>query len=266
MTGWDLHHCFASIAPLAKTKPVLDPNADVPTVDGVICGSLDAPVTAVAVCWMLTRANIERVRALGADAVLVHEPVFFHHTDADRPEDAAFANIAQKRALLAELGWLVYRVHDCWDPFPGYGVSDRWAAALGLSPRKGYRDCVGLYETTLTMNMGSFAKQMRDALATDHVRVVGPERPIRRVALGVGACGGWPHLLAAMKLGADIFVAGETSEWQAVRLAEDAGVPMMVVGHTESEEPGMQGLAGWLVPRLSVPVSYVRTAPTYRVL
>lgn len=265
VTGWDLHQIFAALNPNAKTAPRLAPADPPPTCDGVICGSLDTPIRSVMVCWMLTSANVQRAQALGANAILTHEPTFYTHWDLQRQYDNA-PYVAARRDEIDKLGWLVYRVHDCWDLFPDYGVADRWAAALALGPRLGEKSGTCVYEYTAPMPQPDFARRMAAALGVEGVRLAGPDRPVKRVALGVGAWGGWHHLLAGADLGADIFVTGETCEWQVVRYAGDADLPMMVVGHNDSEEPGLKGLADWLAPQVSVPVRYVRTDSCYRVI
>jgi putative NIF3 family GTP cyclohydrolase 1 type 2 len=263
ITGWGIHRLIAGLNAGANASVAVAPAEPGPTCDGVICGSLDQPITGIVVCWMLTRANMDRVAQGDANMVITHEPTFYTQHDLVR-ERAETAVPGSKHAALQQLGWLVYRVHDCWDLYPRFGVADRLAAAIGLGGRVAERDGVCLYELAEPVSVDGLAQRAKRELGLEHVRVAGPDRVVRRVAVGVGAWGGWSHLLSAIQAEADVFLTGETCEWQTVRFAEDAGLPMIVVGHSESEEPGIEGLAEWLGARVPVPVRYVRTGPCYR--
>jgi len=67
-----------------------------------------------------------------------------------------------------------------------------------------------------------------------------------------------------MKLGADVFVTGETVEWQTVRFALESGLGMVVVGHDNSEEFGMKAMADFLTQHFpDLGVEYIATADPY---
>ena len=88
---------------------------------------------------------------------------------------------------------------------------------------------------------------------------------ITTIALGVGAWGQIDDVRAALKLGVDCLVAGETCEWQALRYAEDAGLGMIIAGHVNSENPGLLSLAEFLRGKLAIrPVVFLDAGDPYQ--
>src|SRR6266567_9082738 len=51
------------------------------TVDGVIAGSPDTPVTGIATTMMATLDVMQRAAAAGRNMVITHEPTFYSHQD-----------------------------------------------------------------------------------------------------------------------------------------------------------------------------------------
>ena len=87
-------------------------------------------------------------------------------------------------------------------------------------------------------SFASFASQVADVLG-GVVRVAGPERLIRRVAVVPGS--GGSLVPAAAKAGADVLVTGDVSHHRA-REAVAAGVCMVDPGHSATERPGVGAL------------------------
>jgi putative NIF3 family GTP cyclohydrolase 1 type 2 len=213
---------------------------------------------------MAVPENIRRAHESGANLIITHEPTFFNHWD----ETAEFAQdqaCKDKVALLEETGMTVIRIHDVWDRFPEFGIHDSWARRLGLTDvvRSDARHTLFKVDTT---PLGSFAGRVKERMGVEGVRFAGPcERPVTHVALGVGAWGGIGNLKMCMALGADVFITGETVEWETVRFALESGMAMIVVGHNNSEEFGMQAMADFLsrrFPALGI-IIYVPTADPY---
>lgn len=103
-------------------------------------------------------------------------------------------------------------------------------------------------------------------LGVQTARIMGdPKFICRRVAILVGAWGGRPHILALRRDDVDTLVCGEVAEWETTEYVRDAiqmGRPkaLVVVGHANSEEPGMEYLVEWLQKRLpNIPVHHLAT-------
>ena len=59
----------------------------------------------------------------------------------------------------------------------------------------------------------------------------------------------------AEKFTPDLLIVGELQEWETAEYIRDAGllgsnISLIVLGHAESEEPGMEWMAEWLQPKL----------------
>jgi len=233
------------------------------TCDGFKFGSPQAAVTGIATMWMAVPENIRRAAELGCNLIITHEPTFYNHWDDTEgfAEDRAYRD---KVALLEKTAMTVIRIHDLWDRFPEFGIHDSWARRLGLSNVVDRDEKHTLFEIE-PATLGDFAHRVKDRMGVAGVRFAGPaEKLVRYVTLGVGAWGGIGNLKACMKLGTDVFVTGETVEWQTVRFALESDLAMVVVGHNNSEEFGMQAMAEFLSRKFpELHVEYVPTADPY---
>jgi len=233
------------------------------TCDGFKFGDPDTEVGGIATMWMATPENIRRAHEGGSNLIITHEPTFYNHWDEceEFAQDRAYR---EKVALLAETGMTVIRIHDLWDRFPEFGIHDSWAKRLGLSKVVRCDARHTLFEVEAT-TLDAFAHRVKGRMGVGGVRFAGPPgKTITYVTLGVGAWGGIGNLRACMDLGADVFVTGETSEWQTVRFALESGLCMVVVGHNNSEEFGMSAMAHFLSRHFAdLPVTYIPTADPY---
>ncbi|HTE33323.1 MAG TPA: Nif3-like dinuclear metal center hexameric protein, partial [Chryseolinea sp.] len=88
------------------------------------------------------------------------------------------------------------------------------------------------------------------------VRIIGDRKQVcKRIALIPGAAGGKAQIELLQKQKPDVLLVGEVHEWETAEYVRDAqamGLPMslIVMGHAESEEPGMAWLVSWLSPRV----------------
>jgi len=214
--------------------------------------------------WMATPENVRRASEKGCNLIITHEPTFYNHWD-EVTEFAGDGAYRDKVALLEATGMAVIRIHDLWDRFPEFGIHDSWAKRLGLSKAVRSDEKHTLFQIE-PITLDTFARRVKGRMGVEGVRFAGPpEKAITYVTLGVGAWGGIGNLKMCMELGADVFVTGETSEWQTVRFALESGLGMVVVGHNNSEEFGMSAMAHFLSLHFpDLPVTYIPTADPYR--
>jgi len=94
------------------------------------------------------------------------------------------------------------------------------------------------------------------------LRVVGdPETKISRVVISPG----YSNLQASLRTfpSNDLFIVGELREWEGVEYAFDAmtagmGKGLIVLGHSISEDPGMDEAADWLRTIITeVPIEFI---------
>lgn len=236
MNGHDLHSFFRKLNPdLWLTK----------TCDGFKYGDPATGIKGIAVSWMATISVIRRAFTHGHNFIITHEPTFYNHWDKTRGFRISAA-YKRKIEYLSRSNMVIYRLHDTWDMFDTYGILDSWASSLDLKKVTAFDGYHKVYEIPST-ELTQLARQIKRRMKLQSVRIVGrPQRIVTRVGLGVGAWGTIKNLKACMRMGADVFVTGETCEWQSVRFAEDSGICMIVVGHINSENFGIRSLARFL--------------------
>jgi putative NIF3 family GTP cyclohydrolase 1 type 2 len=248
--------------------------ADVPgapfsdTIDTLKTGNLEQHVRAVAVTFMATYEVIEQAIQLGVDLIITHEPTFYGHTDETDwlKDDSVYQ---AKRRLIDEHHIAIWRFHDylhSLQPDPtisGLLKALSWTSyavpgqpfVCELPPRS-------LHDLVL---------EIKSKLGLASVRVVGDmQMTCKRIGFLVGACGGRMHITAFGDWSLDMLVCGEINEWETneyVRDASAAGHPkaLVVIGHSVSEEDGMQEIIPWLQARLpEMPITFIPTGHPLR--
>jgi putative NIF3 family GTP cyclohydrolase 1 type 2 len=237
--------------------------------DGLKWGDGDAHVKAVATTWMATLDVVRRAAALGCNVIVTHEPTFYwDDVGAGKSELEIAAEhgtpAEAKQKLLADAGiQAVLRVHDAWDFFPDYGITDSLARALNFRNKVSADGRVPMWQLR-PVPLGEVARHAKTRLRLRQVRVVGDlGREVERAAVAVGAFGGLEVILRAVEQGADFLIGGECSEWQVVRFCEDSGFGLILLGHAESETPGMAAMADFLREKLGLTAHSVATAQAF---
>jgi putative NIF3 family GTP cyclohydrolase 1 type 2 len=99
------------------------------------------------------------------------------------------------------------------------------------------------------MTLSQLIAHLKKNLHIDAVKYIGdPNLSCTKIALSPGAAGGVKHITAIEKYQPDVFVCGELNEWETSEYVRDAQyqgkkIALVVLGHSVSEEPGME----WLV-------------------
>jgi putative NIF3 family GTP cyclohydrolase 1 type 2 len=222
------------------------------TVDTLKAGSRDQLVKGIATTFMATCDVIERAAAGGANLIITHEPTFYNHRDQTDwlAEDPVYR---RKVALLEEKGMAIWRFHDFWhrwrpDPMNHGLIQDFGWTGTAVN------DTEGLCRIP-EIPLGILAARLRDRLGLRYVRVVGRlEQPCSLIGLLPGAWGGGPQIGFLREHNPDVLVVGEISEWETNVYLVDANWAgmargLIILGHVNTEEPGMRFLAEWLGPR-----------------
>ena len=217
---------------------------------GFLVGRAGREVRRILVALDITAEVVEEAAGLGAELIVSHHPVIFH--PAKRVTDADPTG----RVLLAliERGIAAICAHTNLDAVAG-GVNDALAAALGLedvellehggTAPNGRAYGIGRIGTLpgAAPYVPAFAQQVKQALGANGVRYVDARRPVRRVAVGGGACA---DMLPQVKaLGCDTFVTSDV-KYNGFLDARDMGVNLIDAGHFPTENVVCPVLAGWL--------------------
>lgn len=248
------------------------------TADTIKIGDPGKPLTGIVTTFLATGAVIARAAELGANLIITHEPTFYTHSDSTDwlQNDPIYQ---AKRQLIDGNGIVIWRFHDYWHLTRPDGIVTGMAQRLGWeldTKRESSRaaaealvmiaggrdwdaDVVGQFTPVATIAptpLAALAQQLKEELGTAVVRVTGPDDLIcRRVGLTVGALAGNASIAALQRKDVDAIICGEIREWETCEYLRDAaffGRPkgMLVVGHANSEEPGMEYLVSWLRPHL----------------
>ena len=231
------------------------------TVDTFKSGDPAAECAGIVTTFMATLPVLKRAAELGANLVITHEPTYYGHRDetpwleGDRVLDA-------KRRLIEESGVVIWRFHDYWHRHRPDGIYTGVARRLGWSAYQDPADgrIFNLPRTTVA----ELARTVKARLKANVVRVTGrPEMACSRVAFSPGAGGAEGQIKQLASPDVDVLLVGESPEWTTCEYARDAiaaglNKALIMAGHCNSEEAGMEYLAEWLRPRLGdIKVTFV---------
>lgn len=222
---------------------------------GLLVGHAGREVSKLLVALDVTERVAEEAIELGANLIVSHHPVM---NCAWSPVQSVRDDNPQGRLLLRliESGVGCVCMHTNLDAAEG-GVNDALAARLGLADTEKLAGGDGILRagSVAEQNCGSFAAFVKAALGAGSVRFVDTGRPIRKVAVGGGACGG--YFRAAARAGCDALVTADVKYDQFLD-AKALGLCLIDAGHFPTENVVCPVLAEYLrksFPGLEVLVS-----------
>ncbi|AMQ20661.1 Nif3-like dinuclear metal center hexameric protein [Geobacillus sp. JS12] len=243
------------------------------TVDTLKYGDPGTEVRGIAVSFMPTYRVIEQAVRMGANLLITHEGLFYSHVDHDETvkNDPVYQ---EKVRLIRESGIAIYRFHDYWHRYQPDGIVDGLVRALG------WESYVSKYEPTAAiltiprMAATEMVSKIKERLGISIIRIAGDVSAFcTRVALLAGYRGhGSLAIPLFEKEKLDAIIYGEGPEWETPEYVRDAVQQgrqnvLVVLGHAESEEPGMRYLAEKLRAMFpSIPVYFISEKPLFHFL
>ena len=223
---------------------------------GLNCGSRSAPVTKILVSLDPFEHVCQEAVQWGADLLVTHHPLIF------RPIPMVTDDAAITRGLMELIRHDISHIcaHTNLDCAPG-GVNDALAAALGLKNVEslgaygGMMRCGDVPEQTLNEFLGF----VKGKLHCDGLRYCDGGKPVRKVAVGGGACS--DGLYDAICAGCDTFVTSDVkynNYWDA----KEQGLSIIDAGHFHTENPVVAVLADKITaafPDVDVKISETHT-------
>ena len=233
---------------------------------GFLVGRGDRQVKKLLVALDITQEVAEEAVELGAELIVSHHPVIFH------PAKSVTDGDPDGRILLTliEGGVAAICAHTNLDAVTG-GVNDALAQALGLTQiEQLHQDGVdpagrpyGIGRVGAVAGAPKYAPEfaafVKEALGANGVRYVDARRPVRRVAVGGGACA--DMLREALALGCDTFVTADV-KYNGFLDAKALGVNLIDAGHYPTEQVVVPVLAKWL--RRGFPKAEIFTTKRHR--
>ncbi|ADU94248.1 Nif3-like dinuclear metal center hexameric protein [Geobacillus sp. Y412MC52] len=243
------------------------------TVDTLMYGDRNMEVKGIATSFMPTYRVIQQAISMGANLLVTHEGLFYSHTDNTKmmQKDPVYQG---KIRLIRESGIAIYRFHDYWHRHQPDGIM------VGLIRALGWESYVSKYLPTAAivaiprMTAKEVAEYVKERLRVPFVRISGDlSAPCARIGLLVGYRGGGALSIPLFEQeNLDAIIYGEGPEWETPEYIRDAVYQgrqkaLIVLGHAESEEPGMRHLAEWLGSQfLDIPVYFIPETTIFQVI
>ena len=204
---------------------------------GLNCGSRSAPVTRILVALDPFEHVCQEAAQWGADLLVTHHPLIF------RPLPMVTDDAAITRGLMELVRHNISHIcaHTNLDCAPG-GVNDALAATLGLENTEslgaygGMMRCGEVPQQDLT----SFLAFVKEKLHCDGLRYCDGGKPVRKVAVGGGACS--DGLYDAILAGCDTFVTSDV-KYNNFWDGKEQGLSIIDAGHFATENPVVSVLA-----------------------
>lgn len=219
------------------------------TVDTFKGGNPDDEVKGIATTFMATFNVLKKAKSKGLNFIITHEPTYYNHFD----ETAQFEDdkvVAEKMRFIKENHLIVFRFHDHWHTTNPDGIISGMISRLGWG--KYLQDKNNLIFVLPEMTVKDLATSLQEKFNATAVRVVGdPGMEVTNAALVVGAPGSMPQIKSLERDDVEVLIAGETHEWETVEYVRDAvsmgkKKALILIGHLNSEEAGMDYCAKWL--------------------
>lgn len=240
---------------------------------GFLVGRGEGAVEKILVALDITEDVVDEAAELGAQLIVSHHPVIFQPVKALTDGDST----GRILLALAQKGIAAICAHTNLDAAQG-GVNDVLARTLGLTEVSMLETAgedargapygigrVGVLPGRESPTAEAYAAQVKRALNAASVRFVDTGRPVRRVAVGGGACG--DMLLQAAEKGCDTFVTADV-KYHSFLEARALGLNLMDAGHFPTEHvicPVLERALRRTFPTLQVQVS-IRHTEVFRAI
>lgn len=228
---------------------------------GFLVGRGERQVHRILVALDITPQVIDEAAELDCQLIVAHHPVIWDRLGQVTDETTT----GQKVLALAEKGIAAICAHTNLDAVEE-GVNTQLAQMVGLNEtvpletdgtdEAGRPYGIGrVGEFPSPVSLEDFARQVKSALGLEGIRVMDAGVPVRRVAVGGGACG---SMLAQVKaMGCDTFLTSELKH-DVYLEAQAQGINLLDAGHYSTEAVVCPALAAWLreaFPAVTVEIS-----------
>jgi putative NIF3 family GTP cyclohydrolase 1 type 2 len=238
------------------------------TVDTVKAGDAKQPVTGIITTMFATIDVIRAAADLKANFIIAHEPTFYGHLDEkDWLKDHEV--FKRKMALLEENKIVVWRFHDYIHANKPDGVLAGVLSKLGWEKYSDPANPILINHPGIALQ--EVIKLSKKSLGIESIRYIGdPSSVARKIAVMPGAWGGRRHMEVIHKHTPDLLICGELQEWETSEYIRDSrslsiNRSVIVLGHSVSEEPGMEWLVPWLQPKVpGVTVTHIASGNPFK--
>ena len=229
---------------------------------GFLVGHEEGAVTRILVALDITPEVIDEAIGQGAQLIISHHPVIWGQISSVTDRDRTGRNLL----TLVEHRIAAICAHTNLDAVEG-GVNSVLAAVLNLLDPVPLQEDGRMEDGTpygigrvglragAPASLPDFAQEVKEMLHVPGIRFLDAGKPVHKVAVGGGACGGL--IYQAMAHGCDTFVTAEIKH-DIYLEARDFGLNLLDAGHHATEALICPVLAHWLrgaFPALTVEVT-----------
>jgi len=224
------------------------------TVDKIRSGSADQVVTGIVTTMFPTIEVIEKTKKAGANFIIAHETPFYNNPDETEwlKDDDVYK---YKVDLLNKYKIAIWRFHDNWHGHRPDGIAMGNLIKLGWE--KYYNpENPRLLTLPQPITIKSIVELAKKRLGISTLRVVGnPKQECKTIYMAFGYMDPKMQIPVIQKSKPDLILSGETREWETVERVRDGlligqKTSLLVLGHSVSEEAGMDYAANWLKPKV----------------
>lgn len=242
---------------LTKSVPTIEN-----TVDTLQFGNLNDEVSKVAVAFMPTSEVISRAIEIGANLLICHEGIFHSHREVGKSIVGS-----EKLKMIKDSEMSIYRFHDYYHKYKPDGIMEGMIQSLQWDAFVEKNQAFATILQVPSVSVKEVIDDIKEKLAIDSVRYVGDlSMKCNRIGILVGYRGGAETVIPVFEDDhVDLVIYGEGPEWEMPEYVRDAisqgrNKALIILGHLESEEPGMHYLVHLLKRKFSqVPVHFIPT-------
>lgn len=219
--------------------------------DVLVYGDINKDVSNIAVCLILTPEVLRKAKASGAEFIITHEPTLPLFIEDNLSKDTLNSDkvYLAKKKLLEEIDIPVYRFHDHSHFTETDKIHTGFVKKLGI---KGSFDGKRLFTLDTPMSIDELEAELSKKLDLKHIRFVGKrDKSVKAFSLCAGSWGAKTIYTELNRLGVDLVICGEITEWnicEYVRDSAELGIDkaLFVLGHMSSERCGMEYICDYI--------------------
>lgn len=234
------------------------------TCDTLKAGSADKEITGVGLAMFATPDVLREAASQNINFLIVHEPIFYNHTDAEIPYSIGY----EKKKLIDDLGITVFRFHDYAHSMKPDLIYEGQTKYMGIPGKceSGNRFGINRFVLDEAMTATELARRLEKNLGIQHIRIAGcPDKKGRYIS----CCFGTPGHIKEELAETDFVLTGEVCEWIDCEVARDYAQlgynkAFLIMGHIGSERGGMKLLAEKLSEKYDrLNVRYIECGEAY---
>lgn len=243
------------------------------TVDILKPGNPETVITGIVTAFCATQYVVERAIAMNANLLITHEGVFFSHHETSEwlKDDPVYRT---KLSVIERSELAIFRYHDYWHRHKPDGIMAGLLRELEWSAYVDEQQATASILTIPAMTISEAAQYLKRMLGIPYVRVAGDlSQTCRHVGILVGYRGGGTMAIPLFNQhNLDLIIAGEGPEWETPEYVRDAvyqgrSNALIMLGHAESEAPGMKYLAEVLAEKYPmIPTYFIAEQPIYQLV